>query len=139
VNCKENTKNRSNDEGYTRNSYPRRPHESQNRSYNIFGSLSNEVECSKCNNFGHIAKDCRTYIPLREPKKIHNSYKKEPQRIWIRKQDQFNTEECNLSLQAQHKKRGWYVDSGCSKHMTGDKDKVFDIEEGKRWISVIWK
>ena len=28
----------------------------------------------------------------------------------------------HTSLQAQHKKRGWYVDSGCSKHMTERKE-----------------
>jgi hypothetical protein len=39
---------------------------------------------------------------------------------WIRKKNQYNNEECTLSLQAKQKKRGWYVDSGCSKHMTGD-------------------
>jgi hypothetical protein len=128
VNCRANTKNRSNDEGYTRNSYPRRSHEAQSRSYNRFGSLSDEVECYKCNNFGHIARDCRLIVPPREPKKNINSHKQEPQRIWIRKQDQFNTEECNLSLQAQHKKHGWYVDSGCSKHMTGDKDRFLTLK-----------
>jgi hypothetical protein len=129
VNCRANTKNISNYEGYTRNSYPRRSHEAQNRSYNRFGSLSDEVECYKCNNFGHMAKYCRLTIPPREPKKNINSHKKEPQRIWIRKQDQFNTEECNLSLQDQHKKHGWYVDSGCSKHMTGDKDRFLTLKK----------
>lgn len=104
VNCRANTKNKSNDEGYTRNSYPRRSHEAHCRSYNRFGSLSDEVECYKCDNFGHIARDCRLTVLPREPKQNINSHKHEPQRIWIRKQDQFNTEECNLSLQAQHKK-----------------------------------
>jgi hypothetical protein len=130
VNCKaNNTKNRSNIEGYTRNSYPRRSHEAQNRNYNRFGSLSDEIECYKCNKFGHMAKDCRLTISPREPKKNINSHKKEPQRIWIKKQGQFNTEECNLDLQAQHKKHGWYVESGCSKHMTGDKDKFLTLKK----------
>jgi hypothetical protein len=76
-----------------------------------------------------MAKDCRLTIPPREPKKNINSHKKEPQRIWVRKQDQFNTEECMLSLQSQHKKRGWYVDSGFSKHMTGDKDIFLTLKK----------
>jgi hypothetical protein len=129
MNCRANTKNRSNYEGYTRNGYPRRPHEAQSRSYNIFESLSVEVECYKCNNFGHMAKYCRLIVPPRESQQNINSHRQEPQRIWIRKQDQFNTEECTLSLQDQHKKHGWYVDSGCSKHMTGDKDKFLTLKK----------
>jgi hypothetical protein len=97
VNCRANTKNIRNYEGYTRNGYPRRPHEAQSRSYNKFESLSVEVECYKCNNFGHMAKDCRLIVPPRESQQNINSHRQEPQRIWIRKQDQFNTEECTLS------------------------------------------
>jgi hypothetical protein len=86
-----------------------------------------------------MAKYCRLTIPPREPKKNINSHKQEPQRIWIRKQDQFNTEECKLSLQSKHKRRGWYIDSHYSKHMTGDKDRFLTIEEGKIWINFIWE
>jgi hypothetical protein len=75
------------------NSYPRKSHEAQNINHNSFGSLSNEVECK---NFGHMAKYCRLTIPPRETKK---NIKHEPQRIWIRKHNQFNTEEYLLSLQ----------------------------------------
>jgi hypothetical protein len=129
VNCRENAKNRRNYEGYSNNSYPRRPYETQNKNYNSFGSLSNEVECYKCNNFGHMAKDCRLIVPPRESRHNTNNQKQEPQRIWIRKQNQFNTEECSLSLQAQHKRSGWYVDSGCSKHMTGDKNRFLTLKK----------
>jgi len=128
VNCRANTKNRSNDESYTRNIYPRISHEAQRRSYNRFGSLSDEVQCYKCNKFGHISRDCILIFPPKEPKKNINSHNQEPQRIWIRKQDQFNIEEFNLSLQAQHKKRGWYVDSGYSKHMTSDKYRFLTLK-----------
>jgi hypothetical protein len=76
-----------------------------------------------------MARDCRLIVPPREPKKNINSHKQEPQRIWIRKKDQLNTEECNLSLQYQHKKHGWYVDSGCSKHMKGDKDRFLKLKK----------
>jgi hypothetical protein len=47
---------------------------------------------------------------------------------WIRKKDQYNNEECTLALQAKQKKHGWYVDSGCSKHMTGDRDNFLHYE-----------
>jgi hypothetical protein len=50
---------------------------------------------------------------------------------WIRKQDHYNNEECTVALQAKKKKHGWYVDSGCSKHMTGDKDKFLTLRKEK--------
>jgi hypothetical protein len=62
-------------------------------------------------------------VPPREPQQNNNNHIKEPQkRTWIRKQDQYSNEECTLALQSKQKKRGWYVDSGCLKHMTGDRD-----------------
>jgi hypothetical protein len=41
--------------------------------------------------------------------------------------NQYRNEECTLSLQDKQKKHGWYVDSGCSKHMTGDKDRFLTL------------
>jgi hypothetical protein len=67
-------------------------------------------------------------VPPREPQQNNNSRRQEPQkRTWIRKQNQYSNKECTLSLQDKHKKNGWYVDNGCSKHMTGDKDKFFTL------------
>jgi hypothetical protein len=63
------------------------------------------------------------------PQQNNNNYRHEPQRKWIRKKNQHNNEECTLALQAQHRKRGWYVDSGCSKHMTGDKDRFLTLSK----------
>ena len=40
--------------------YVRQPHGSFDRNYNIFGALNYEIECYKCNNFGHIAINCRS-------------------------------------------------------------------------------
>ena len=63
-----------------------------------------------------MAKDCRMTIPPREPQQNNNNHKQEPhKRTWIRKQNQYNNEECTLDLQAKKKKSGWYVDSGYSK------------------------
>jgi hypothetical protein len=50
-------------ESHTQRGYSRRPSETQRRSYNRFESLSTEVECYKCNNFGHMAKNCRMAVP----------------------------------------------------------------------------
>jgi hypothetical protein len=132
VNCRANNRNSNNFESYTQRDYSRRPSETQRRSYNRFESLSTEVECYKCNNFGHMAKDCRMTVPPKEPQQNNNSHRQEPQKMtWIRKQDQYNNEECTVALQAKQKKHGWYVDSGCSKHMTGDKDKFLTLQKEK--------
>jgi hypothetical protein len=85
INCKDYSKNKSNYEGDPRINHLRKPHEAYNIKYNSFGSLNDEVECYKCNNFGHVAKDCRLTVPPKEPKTEFNNHKKGPSRIWIRK------------------------------------------------------
>jgi hypothetical protein len=123
VNCRDNYRNINNFEIHTQKGYPRSPSEKQRRSYNMFESLRNEVECYTCNNFGHMAKDCKMTIPPREPQQNNNNHRHEPQkRTWIRKHNKYNNEECTVSLQDKQKKFGWYVDNGCSKHMRGDRD-----------------
>jgi transposase InsO family protein len=42
-----------------------------------------------------------------------------------------DSEKCGLVLSAQKQKDPWYIDSGCSKHMTGDKDKFMSISKRK--------
>jgi hypothetical protein len=48
---------------------------------------------------------------------------------WIRKKDRYSNEECIVVLQAKQKKYGWYVENGCSKHMTGDRDKFITLRK----------
>jgi hypothetical protein len=75
-----------------------------------------------------MAKYCRMTVPPRESQENNNSHRKEPQkRTWIRKHNQYSNEECTLALQVKHKKRGWYVDSGCSKHMIVDRDMFLTL------------
>jgi hypothetical protein len=73
MNCRANNKNINNFESHTQKGYLRRPSETQRRSYNRFESLRTEVECYKCNNFGHMAKYCRMTVPPREPNKKQQS------------------------------------------------------------------
>jgi hypothetical protein len=67
VNCRANNKNNNNFESHTQRGYLGRPSETQRIIYNMFESLSTEVECYKCNNFGHMDKDCRMAVPPKEP------------------------------------------------------------------------
>jgi hypothetical protein len=114
VNRKDNNMNSNNFESYMQRDYSMRPSDTQRRSYNRFESLSTEVECYKCNNFGHMAKDCRMTVPPKEPQQNNNNHRQEPQKMtWIRKQDQYNNEECTITLQSKQKKHSWYVDTEC--------------------------
>ena len=38
---------------------------------------------------------------------------------------------CTVTLQDKQKKRGWYVDIGCSKHMIAEKDKFLTLRKEK--------
>ena len=103
----------------------RRPQEIMNRGYNRFEVLNNESECPKFNNFGHTAGECSsrfTSVP------INNVQIPEYQKTWKRKDD-LQGEVCGIALQAQDKRNDWYVDSGCSKHMTGDKNRFVDLKK----------
>jgi hypothetical protein len=74
-----------------------------------------------------MAKNCRMTVPPKEPQQSH---KQEPQKMtWIRKQDQYSNEECTIALQDKQKKHDWYVESGCSKHMIGDRDKFLTLQK----------
>jgi hypothetical protein len=132
VNCRANNRNNNNFGSYTQRDYSRRPSDTQRRSYYRFESLSTKVECYKCHNFGHMAKDSRMTAPPKEPQHNNNNHRQEPQKMtWIRKQDQCNNEECTVTLQDKQKKHGWYVDSEYSKHMTGDKERFITLQKNK--------
>jgi hypothetical protein len=114
--------NINNFESHTQKGYPRRSSETHRINYNMFESLIIEVECYKCNNFGHMAKDCIMTVPHREPQQNNNSHRHKPhKKTWIRKNNQYSNKECRPALQAKQKKHGWYIDSGCSKHMRDDR------------------
>lgn len=96
INCrtyqrKEATWNKRKNEGTTH--YPP-------RNYNRFETLNKQIECSKCNNFGHIVRELRSKWTS------------------FTKGIDYHHEECSIALQAQDKADHWCVDSDCSKHMT---------------------
>jgi hypothetical protein len=84
--------------------------------------LNNEVECYTCHNFGHKSIDCR--LRNYEP---DLKYPTENVKFWKKKE----SDKCGLVLPAQRKANPWYIDSGCSKHMTGDKGKFLSLSESK--------
>jgi len=79
------------------------------------------MKCYKCQNFGHIARDCRLENPPEE------SSKPQIEQTWKKK----NIDNCALALKAQNNKDVWYVDSGFSTHMSGDRRKFVSLKEKK--------
>eukprot|EP00253_Pinus_taeda_P036618 PITA_36618 len=87
-------------------------------SYNNFSPLEDEIESSFCNNFGHEESECRTKFrrTIQKEKTSSNS------KVWRKKE--FQSEICGIALFTAGQENQWYIDNGCSKHMTGDKDKL---------------
>jgi hypothetical protein len=103
----------------------RRTQVKHNNSYehnNRYDLLFSEPECYNCHNYGHKAADCR--LRNYNPDLIPTA---ENVKVWKKKED----DKCGLVLSAQRQKNPWYIDSGCSKHMTGDKSKFLTLSESK--------
>jgi hypothetical protein len=85
------------------------------RSYNSISPLMDKnIACYKCNYLGHKAHDCR-YMNEDVPMQTT---------VWRRKEIP-NNEDCQIALTVEECKEEdeWYIDSGCSSHMTEDQDK----------------
>ena len=91
---------------------------------NSFDLLYNEPECYVCHNFGHKASNCHLKDYKTDPRV---NYFAESAKVWKNKANN----KCFLVLSVQRKKGPWYIDSGCSKHMTGDKSNFLSLSENK--------
>jgi hypothetical protein len=91
---------------------------------NHFDLLNNELECYSCHNFGHKAanyhlKNYKAYPRIKPLDRNASTLKKK------------DSENYGLVISAQRQKNPWYINSGCSKHMTGDKRKFMSLSESK--------
>jgi hypothetical protein len=97
---------------------------STQRCNNNFDLLNNEIECYNCHNFVHKAANFHL-----------KNYKEDPRinfldrkaNTWKRKY----SEKGGLALSTQKQKASGNIDSGCSKNMIGDKDKLLLISKIK--------
>jgi len=87
-------------------------------------SLNDDLKCYNCHNFGHKVANFHL-----------KNYRADPRikllarnASTLKKKD---SEKCGLVLLDQKQKYPWNIDSGCSKHMTGDKDKLMSIDKRK--------
>jgi hypothetical protein len=89
---------------------------------NRYDLLYSESECYIYQNYGHKATNChlKKYNPDR-------NLTDENVKVWKKKVD----DKCGLVLSAQNKRNPWYIDSGCSKHMIGDRSKFLTLSDSK--------
>jgi len=88
------------------------------RTYNNFSALENEIECAICNNFCHDDFECRSRFQQTNQKEQASLSPK----TWRKKEPQ--PDRCGIALYAEGQENQWYIDNGCLKHMTGDKEKL---------------
>jgi hypothetical protein len=103
----------------------RRTQMKHNNSYehkNCYDLLFREPECYNCHNCGHRAADCHL-----KNYKSDLIFAAENVKVWKKKAD----DKCGLVLSSQRQNNPWYIDSGCSKHMTGDKSKFLTLSDSK--------
>ena len=87
--------------------------------------MDQNVVCYKWNNLGHKACNCRgiyEYVPIIK--------KEKPTTIWEKKESS-SKEGWRLALIVEDKEDLWYIDSGCSTHMTRDQNKLISLKKGK--------
>ena len=74
------------------------------------------IKCCVCNQVGHMPSK----FPLKGcDSSPHKRYQTKGCFQWKKK-----VNKCDLDLTAQDLKSQWYLDSGCSKHMIGDRSKL---------------
>jgi hypothetical protein len=95
---------------------------SRQRCTNKFDLLNDDIECYICHNYGHKSIDCH----LREYEPDSKS-SAENVKFWKKKE----SDKCGSVFSAQRRMNPWYIDSGCSKHMIGDKGKFLSLIERK--------
>jgi hypothetical protein len=95
----------------------------QRCNYN-FDLLNNEIECYNCHNFGHKAANCHLKNYNADPRIKFLDRKTS---TWKRK----DSEKCGEALSTQKQKASRNIDSGCSKHVTRDQDKLLSIRKSK--------
>lgn len=84
------------------------------------GKPTNPVQCFHCQKFGHIAKFCRKRIA------------EERDNNFINMEEEDDTIFMILGTQEIPVNNTWYVDSGCSNHMSGNKSIFVYIDETQK-------
>ena len=78
--------------------YNRRSQMGPNRKYNRFVALDYDIECYRCHNFGHIARNCKSKITGPQDQFKENRQASVCQAHWKERQEASRTEGCKLAL-----------------------------------------
>ena len=95
-----------------------------NRNYNRFEELDYDIKCYRCHKFGHIERKCRSKIIGPQNQIRENRQAFVHQTNWKERQEASRTEGCKLFLTVQNSRDHWCVDSGCSRHITRNKNNL---------------
>ena len=77
-----------------------------------------------------MARDCKLKTPTRNIVAIKSQNTKQ-KRYWSEKEEKEEKETSMISLCATKIQNLWHLDSGCSKHMTGDPSKFMTLKDNK--------
>ncbi|CAL2228257.1 unnamed protein product [Prunus armeniaca] len=77
-----------------------------------------KVECYRCGNFGHYKNECYTKLPKEKREKSNFVEKKDEETLLMAFHALTETDQ-----------ETWYVDTGCSNHMSGCKSSFINLNE----------
>ncbi|KAM2173651.1 hypothetical protein ACFX1R_038467 [Malus domestica] len=89
---------------------------SENLAEKAFTSLSGKPKCTKCDRFGHLAKDCNP----RRNQAVNYAHRAEEEEVNV-----FYA--CSVA-KTENKRGIWYIDSGCSNHMIAYESLLINID-----------
>ena len=75
-----------------------------NKNYNRFEALDYDIECYRCHNFGHIARNYRSRITSPQDRFGENKQLSVHQTNWRERQEVSKPEECRIALIVQNSK-----------------------------------
>ena len=113
----------------------RKSHVAPDRNYNRIGALNYEIECYRCHNFGHIARNYRSRFTGSSNQSKENKQAPKQHTSWKRKKEYLQIEECGIALTTQNSRSYWCVDSGCSRNMTGNKNTFQTLQENDKTVT----
>ncbi|GAU23301.1 hypothetical protein TSUD_237550 [Trifolium subterraneum] len=87
------------------------------------------IQCYNCQKYGHFASECRG-------KKVPRQYNHEESKANLAQNDSGSEADPLLMMAITNedydKKESWYLDTGCSNHMTGHKDWLFNYDASRK-------